>query len=1024
MLKKISLLVGIVWMAAGLHAQTGNWTFVGPYSNNNANGHEFESSHMNNIIIDPNDSTHLFAASKFAGLWESTDKGGYWTNISTTPTGLNGVLGIAFRSSSELLVGNYHPLHDAEYSNSVSIYKFSTNTWISLAPLPAASTYVIKSVAVHPDNSLIFFACTSIGLFRSDDGGLSWTQPVSGCIENMVFMPKYGSGHYCYIAGSDLPGDGAYPLGEAMLQESSDDGVTFTDISSNIVIDHSRYVRSHTKVCLGAVNDTTGESELLTLTVATGAVTSDPPYGWDSNPYAGSPGNPLAIPPVPPTPPLYAGHYVHELTKNIITAGSVSLVNTLVDGYQAHPSSDRMAIKFDEYNALVWVGTQMLNCYNFGNGYYYPSINTSIKMLGCAVHMDLHEFAIGSSDAQSELYVACDGGLARASLNIDTIEVVIWNPDTLIGPIDGPIRNRRIGTGTPNPESVCFSRINNNLNVCLINGFSGSQDHPNLYALGAQDITNNDIYDADSMRNRYTHSGGENDGALIYKFDDNLMLLDLDSYSSTYRVSQNGGASYTQSVFYEPSLTSPTFAADLDSVYETRTDFGAQRFKQDPYRPGRLFSLGHMLNPQFMQMDFNAKKFVVKMAFGGSVYPLVGWEQMVTDLSFSPQTINSMHVVTSSRYFPSISQSISSRLYKYIGPDIDNCWYGHNDAYYWDVATSSWKDQWADITPDFVNLSTVIPGANNVATADLGKATLVAVETSPWNKDLIYVACNINTSATNRGLKILTYNGSTWADYSNGIPADEVACSMIMDHASNDEIYLSTDKAIYFRRPSMPTWILYNTGFPIINSRQMEINYAENTVRAGTYGMGIFKSDLKCPAQNNWALTGSIPQDIYEAETITANGPVASALVVPTAFRGTSSVTLNPGFSASGSVNPNQYFIAFIHGCVGGTHTSPGMYRSHPMLPQPKEISQEEEEEMQEEDVTIYPNPSTGVFKIETEEDEKAMIYVYNMKGEKVKSFVHRGTISSMDLGGMPKGIYMVKIITEDKSISKKIILE
>src|ERR1044072_8567332 len=149
MLKKIVMLIACLIPAMmSLHAQLGTWHFVGPYSNNNANGQEFETAQMNNIIMDPDDSLHMFAGSKFGGLWETTNGGGNWSNINTSlATGLNGVLGLAFRNSTQILVGNYTP---GDYSTGVFLYDFVTDSWQVLTALPAGTTpYVIKSVAVH-----------------------------------------------------------------------------------------------------------------------------------------------------------------------------------------------------------------------------------------------------------------------------------------------------------------------------------------------------------------------------------------------------------------------------------------------------------------------------------------------------------------------------------------------------------------------------------------------------------------------------------------------------------------------------------------------------------------------------------------------------------------------------------------------------------------------------------------------------------------------------------------------------------
>lgn len=75
-------------------------------------------------------------------------------------------------------------------------------------------------------------------------------------------------------------------------------------------------------------------------------------------------------------------------------------------------------------------------------------------------------------------------------------------------------------------------------------------------------------------------------------------------------------------------------------------------------------------------------------------------------------------------------------------------------------------------------------------------------------------------------------------------------------------------------------------------------------------------------------------------------------------------------------------------------------------------------------DVNIYPNPNNGVFTIETGNASKTTVEIYDALGKKVKGFEQEGGTSTVDLSGYPKGIYMVKMVSDGKLSSKKIILE
>ena len=74
--------------------------------------------------------------------------------------------------------------------------------------------------------------------------------------------------------------------------------------------------------------------------------------------------------------------------------------------------------------------------------------------------------------------------------------------------------------------------------------------------------------------------------------------------------------------------------------------------------------------------------------------------------------------------------------------------------------------------------------------------------------------------------------------------------------------------------------------------------------------------------------------------------------------------------------------------------------------------------------VLIYPNPTKGEVNINNIALEK--ITIYNSIGQLVKSFsLNSGdTNNTVDLSGLPKGIYFLYLINQDAASAKKIIVE
>jgi len=67
----------------------------------------------------------------------------------------------------------------------------------------------------------------------------------------------------------------------------------------------------------------------------------------------------------------------------------------------------------------------------------------------------------------------------------------------------------------------------------------------------------------------------------------------------------------------------------------------------------------------------------------------------------------------------------------------------------------------------------------------------------------------------------------------------------------------------------------------------------------------------------------------------------------------------------------------------------------------------------------IYPNPSKGIITIENENVDK--IFVYDITGKKIREFDFKPQV---DLSGVTKGIYIIKLLFDNEALVSKLILE
>lgn len=91
-----------------------------------------------------------------------------------------------------------------------------------------------------------------------------------------------------------------------------------------------------------------------------------------------------------------------------------------------------------------------------------------------------------------------------------------------------------------------------------------------------------------------------------------------------------------------------------------------------------------------------------------------------------------------------------------------------------------------------------------------------------------------------------------------------------------------------------------------------------------------------------------------------------------------------------------------------------------------RSISGSTEEELQASGLNVFPNPGTGLFTVTPAGFNGGLVEVYDMTGKKVYASVMEADTKqqAIDLSGYSKGIYFLNFISNDKTMSKRIVLE
>ena len=125
-------------------------------------------------------------------------------------------------------------------------------------------------------------------------------------------------------------------------------------------------------------------------------------------------------------------------------------------------------------------------------------------------------------------------------------------------------------------------------------------------------------------------------------------------------------------------------------------------------------------------------------------------------------------------------------------------------------------------------------------------STVSSLCVDPYDASTLYVTYGGNISSG----KIFksTDAGQTWTDYTaTGLPALPIYSSAIQIDSNNIEkgIYLGTEVGIYYRNLITGTsWEYVSQNLPNCPVYDLDINYTNFTLRAGTYGRGLWESPL------------------------------------------------------------------------------------------------------------------------------------------------------------------------------------
>lgn len=174
------------------------WTWIGP---GNIGGR------TRALVIHPTNQNLLYAATVGGGIWRTTNGGASWSALTGFSANLASCTLVMHPSNPSILfAGTGEGFFNLDAIRGAGIFRSSDggNTWTQLASTNNGNFHYVNRIAISPNGNTIL-AATNTSLYRSTDGGNSWTVPSGGVNVRMLdcdFHPTDSNRCICSTSGA------------------------------------------------------------------------------------------------------------------------------------------------------------------------------------------------------------------------------------------------------------------------------------------------------------------------------------------------------------------------------------------------------------------------------------------------------------------------------------------------------------------------------------------------------------------------------------------------------------------------------------------------------------------------------------------------------------------------------------------------------------------------------------------------------------------------------------------------------
>lgn len=165
------------------------WTSIGPYSHTNTASWSSGQGRVNVVAVDPSNPNIYYVGAPAGGIWKSIDAGINWTPLTDYLPQI-GVSGIAIHPTNSNIIYIATGDDDAGDSSAVGVWKSTDGgaTWNNTGTL-LGNPNSMNEIYIHPNDHDTVLVATSTGVHKTTDGGSNWTQKLSANILDIKMKP-------------------------------------------------------------------------------------------------------------------------------------------------------------------------------------------------------------------------------------------------------------------------------------------------------------------------------------------------------------------------------------------------------------------------------------------------------------------------------------------------------------------------------------------------------------------------------------------------------------------------------------------------------------------------------------------------------------------------------------------------------------------------------------------------------------------------------------------------------------------